>query len=56
MHSCKRFVESVELMEEDTLDRTKWNDDIQYHSGDLIWCEMREKKKNIKDSDNDNQN
>ena len=32
--SCKRYMESVWLKEEDVLDRTKWKNDIQYHSGD----------------------
>ena len=31
---CKREMESVGLKEEDVLDRTKWKNDIQYHSGD----------------------
>ena len=35
--SCKRDMESVELKEEDALDRTKWKNDIQYHSGDPRW-------------------
>ena len=32
--SCKRGRESVGLKEEDVLDRTKWKNDIQYHSSD----------------------
>ena len=32
--SCKRDMESVGLKEEDALDRTKWKNDIQNHSGD----------------------
>ena len=32
--SCKRDTENVRLKKEDALDRTKWKDDIQYHSGD----------------------
>ena len=32
--SCKRDMESAGLKEEDVLDRTKWNNDTQYHSSD----------------------
>ena len=32
--SCKRDMESVWLKEEDVLDRVKWKNDIQYHSGE----------------------
>ena len=32
--SCKRDMERVGLKEEDVLDRTKWKNGIQYHSGD----------------------
>ena len=32
--SCKRDRDCVGLKEEDTLDRTKWKNDIRNHSGD----------------------
>ena len=43
--SCKRDVESVRLKEEYVLDRTKWKNDIQNHSGDPRWWEKPEEKK-----------
>ena len=32
--SCRRDTESVGLMEEDVLERTKWKNGNKYHSGD----------------------
>ena len=43
--SCKRDMESLGLKEEDALDRTKWKNDIQYHSGDPRGWKMPEEKK-----------
>ena len=43
-------MESVGLKEEDILDRIKWKNDIQYHSGDPRWWEKPEennKKKTL---------
>ena len=40
-------VESVGLKEDDALDRTKWKNDIQYHSGNPRWWEKPEEKKTI---------
>ena len=46
--SCKRDMESTGLKEEDALDRTKWKNDIQYHSDDTRrWEKPEEKKKAI---------
>ena len=43
--SCKRDPESLGLKEEDVLDRTKWKNDIQNHSGDpRLWEKPEEKK------------
>ena len=39
------FMERLGLKEEDVLDRTKWKNDIQNHSGDLRWWEEPEEKK-----------
>ena len=38
-------VEKCGLKEEDVLDRAKWKNDIQYHSGDPWWWKKHEKKK-----------
>ena len=48
--SWKRDMESVRLKEEDVLDRTKWKNDIQYHSGDHRkprWWEQPEETKKM---------
>ena len=42
--SCK--TESLGLKEEDALGRTKWKDDIQYHSGDSRRRDKPQEKKN----------
>ena len=41
-------MESAELKVEDVLDRTKWNDHIQYHCGDPLWWGKHEKEKEEK--------
>ena len=41
---CKSDMESVELKEEDVLDRAKWENDIRSHAGAPRWWEKPEEK------------
>ena len=45
---CNRDMESMGLKVEDEMDRTKWEKEVQNHSGDTRRREKPEKKKKTK--------